>query len=114
MPYVEGRLQGIASDTDLLTGIRVGETSFWQGMRHGHEREFYPDGTLREESLFEYDVRVRRTVWSPDGDLLYESHLDPTGPEWRFLQQQRDRFGQGSSPGAPGRGTPGGQSDADD
>ena len=92
--YVDGQLEGRATDVVLATGVLIGETSYFHGMKHGPQREYFADGVLREERDYEYDVVLRVRVLDGHGVLLSEQSLSPDSAEGRILAQRHViRFG---------------------
>jgi antitoxin component YwqK of YwqJK toxin-antitoxin module len=75
-----------ASRGHFLDGLRHGHQQEWYGtgqirseetvclgQTHGYRREWYPNGQLKYEGLSEHGFRVSVKRWSEDGILVHES-----------------------------------------
>lgn len=91
--YVNGMLQGRATDVVLATGVLVGETGYLQGMKHGTQREYFTDGRLREDRSYEYDVCLKVRRFDAHGNLSSERDLAMDSAEGRILARRRTVFG---------------------
>lgn len=96
LTYANGLLDGRAADVVVATGTLVGETHYFQGMKHGPQREYSPDGTLREQRDFEYDILLSFRSFDDHGVLLSEQSLSPGSSEARILAQRQKLFGTAS------------------
>jgi antitoxin component YwqK of YwqJK toxin-antitoxin module len=64
----------------------------WGGY-HGRAREWYEDGRLASDEVYEYGIRTRGTTWGEDGQVAEEFKLSESDPAYRTLELFRAAFG---------------------
>jgi antitoxin component YwqK of YwqJK toxin-antitoxin module len=60
-------------------GTPESETTYQRGVRHGPSREFYKNGRLKEERIYEKDRLVRQRTYDEDGRLKTDDEFFPDG-----------------------------------
>ena len=73
--YAEGVLE-------CLSHYRKGEL-------HGDVVYYYPNGTMKEKSVFEYGICTEEFVWDEDGKLVHHSVLAPDNFQFTVLERRR-------------------------
>jgi hypothetical protein len=67
---------------------------YWQGLLHGEVRYYYPEGGVREKSVFAYGICLEEFEWDETGALTHHQVLDLPAYQHVLLQHYRREFGQ--------------------
>ena len=72
--YRGERFTGVTVET-YRDGSLLTETHYTDGVEDGPERQFRPDGSLEEETIYDFGLPAIERKWHPNGQLAYEAHL---------------------------------------
>ena len=71
------RFTGIAEDRFADGGIRF-ETEYRNGILDGTSRTYWPSGDVRQETWYDYGIRLRQRSWHESGtareDAVFDEH----------------------------------------
>lgn len=70
-------------------GNLSGEDFYKLGQSHGQTREWYPDGTIKKEKVFEFGICTIKKKWNPDGTLIESFKIDPSCDDYIQLEKRR-------------------------
>jgi antitoxin component YwqK of YwqJK toxin-antitoxin module len=65
------------------------ETYYVQGVGHGLDRKFDPDGNLTKESRCEYGICVITRYFNSAGQVTATEEIDPNGANFELLERYR-------------------------
>lgn len=98
-----GRTGTLEAETEYLDGLRHGlqkmwypdgaiasEGTFQNDVIHGTFREWHPDGTLALEQVGEFGILLSEKAWDERGQVVKEYSIDVGGGDWRALEFQRE------------------------
>jgi antitoxin component YwqK of YwqJK toxin-antitoxin module len=70
-------------------GNLSGEDYYKLGQSHGQNREWFPDGALKSEKVFEYGICTIEKQWDADGNLIEDFKIDPSCDDYVQLEKRR-------------------------
>ena len=80
------------SRTWYLPGKPFQERQLFMGTTHGKDREWYPNGQLKEEGDYELGFALRRKRWDEAGNVTEEYELKETDPRYQELEEYREIY----------------------
>jgi hypothetical protein len=86
--YRDGLQDGPALDY-YPSGVLRGVSDYRQNSLHGRVREFGEDGTLLQESVYEYGILLHTVMRDQSGELAETFRIDENGPNYVLLRKYR-------------------------
>lgn len=80
------------SRTWYSPGVRFQDGLFFMGTGHGQHREWYRDGSLKKELIYELGYVVRRKQWDEDGDLIEDYEIQESESKYKSLEKFRKHY----------------------
>jgi antitoxin component YwqK of YwqJK toxin-antitoxin module len=70
-------------------GKLSGEDFYKLGQSHGQNREWYPEGTLKKEKVFEFGICTIKKKWDANGKLIENFKIDRNCDDYIRLENRR-------------------------
>lgn len=99
-PFPDG--EGVEYETEYKDGLAHGfrrklniygqleyEVSCYEGVKHGVETHWFPDGTVKLKLVYEYGIKVSSRSWDKDGKLENEFVISPDSTNFALLVERR-------------------------
>ena len=86
--YKDGMLHD-PSKTWYPSGKPFTEEIYMNNSRHGEFREWFESGSLKLLTLYEYGIVVKRTEWSPSGEVIKDYELLPSDRWYNLVVLRR-------------------------
>jgi antitoxin component YwqK of YwqJK toxin-antitoxin module len=67
---------------------------YWKGFLHGDVIYYYPEGGLKEKSVFEYGICLEEFQWDETGQLTHHQVLELPKYQQVMLENNRKEFGK--------------------
>jgi antitoxin component YwqK of YwqJK toxin-antitoxin module len=67
-------------------------THYRKGYLHGDVIYYYPDGSQKERSVFEYGLRREVSEWDENGNLTHHSSISEADENYKLIEKLRAKY----------------------
>jgi antitoxin component YwqK of YwqJK toxin-antitoxin module len=88
--YKNGLAHGLRRKSNVYGQLEY-EVSCYEGVKHGEETHWFPDGAVKLKAIYEYGIKVSSRSWDKDGKLDNEFIISPDSTNFALLVERRKK-----------------------